>query len=113
MDREKPGAGLSQFSAACLRITSKLDLDSVLQEIIESACSLTGARYGALLTFDDSGGIVNLMTCGMTPEERRRLGDSPKGLGLLGYLNEIEGPLRVADMATTPGRSAFPRTTRR
>ena len=51
-DRENPGARLSQFSEACLRITSKLDLDSVLQEIIDSARSLTGARYGALLTFD-------------------------------------------------------------
>ncbi len=51
---------------------------------------------------------MNLMTCGMTPEEHRRLGDSPKGLGLLGYLNEIEGPLRVADIAGHARSVGFP-----
>ena len=32
----------------------------------------------------------------------------PKGLGLLKYLNEIEGPLRLADIASHPRSVGFP-----
>ena len=65
------------------------------------------------MAFDDSGGIETLITSGITPEERPRFGDLPKGLGLLQYLNEIEGPLRLADISSYPGRSAFLRAARR
>ena len=100
---------LSEFSKAYLRIASKLDLDSVLQEVIDSARSVTDARYGALITFDDSGGIRSLVTSGITPEVIRRLGALPKGLGILGYLNEIDGPLRLADIASHPRSVGFPK----
>ena len=66
-DSEAHRALLSQFGEACLRITSKLDLEDVLQEVIDSACSLTGARYGALITLDGSSGIENLVISGITP----------------------------------------------
>ena len=49
-----------------------------------------------------------LITSGVTPEERPRFGDLPKGLGLLKYLNEIEGPLRLADIASHPRSVGFP-----
>ena len=99
---------LSGLSEASLRISRSLDLDSVLQGVIDGACSLTRARYGALVAFDDSGGIETLITSGITPEERPRFGDLPKGLGLLQYLNEIEGPLRLANIAGHPRSVGFP-----
>ena len=99
---------LSRLSNASLRITEYLDHDAVLQGVIDGACSLTRARYGALVAFDDSGGIETLITSGVTPEERPRFGDFPKGLGLLKYLNEIEGPLRLADIASHPRSVGFP-----
>ena len=99
---------LSRLSEASLRITETLDLDTILQGVIDGARSLTGARYGALLIFDDAGRMQDLVTSGMTPEERRRLGALPKGLGLLGYLSEIEGPLRLAEIASHPSSVGFP-----
>ena len=99
---------LSGLSEASLRISRSLNLDSVLQGVIDGACSLTRARYGALVAFDDSGGIETLITSGVTPEERPRFGDLPKGLGLLKYLNEIEGPLRLANIAGHPSSVGFP-----
>ena len=93
---------LSRLSEASLRITESLDLDTILQGVIDGARSLTGARYGALLVLDDAGRMQDLVASGMTPEERRRLGALPKGLGLLGYLSEIEGPLRLAEIASHP-----------
>ena len=100
---------LSELSAASLRINESLDFDTVLQGVIDSARSLTNARYGALIAFDQSGGIETLVTSGITPEERPRFGDLPKGLGLLQYLNEIEEPLRLADIASHPRSVGFPK----
>ena len=100
---------LSGMSEASLRISQSLDFDSVLQEVIDNARSLTGARYGALVAFDDSGKIKTLITSGITPEERPRFGDLPKGLGLLKHLNEIEEPLRLADIASHPRSVGFPK----
>ena len=83
---------LSRLSEASLRITENLDHDAVLQGVIDEARLLTDARYGALVAFGASGSIETLITSGITPEERGRLGDLPKGLGLLQYLNEVEEP---------------------
>ena len=99
---------LSRLSEASLRITESLDLDTILQGVIDGARSLSGARYGALLVLNDAGRMQDLVTSGMTPEERRRLGALPKGLGLLGYLSEIEGPLRLAEIAGHPSSVGFP-----
>ena len=107
-DGNRLGDWLTQFSRACLRITSMVDLDSILQEVIDSACALTGARYGALLTFDESGDLGSLITSGITAEERRRMGDPPKGLGVLGYLNKIEGSLRLPDISAHASSVGFP-----
>ena len=46
-DREQPAERLSRMAEAWLRIASNLDINDVLQEVIDGARSLTGARYGA------------------------------------------------------------------
>ena len=90
------------------RIAEIWDLDAVLQEIVDGARSLTGARYGAVGVFDGSGQIEEFITSGITPEQRRMLGDLPRGLGLLGYLNEIQEPLRLADLTQHSRSVGFP-----
>ena len=40
---------ISTLSAAILRISATLDLDTVLAEVVESARTLAGARYGSSL----------------------------------------------------------------
>ena len=107
-DREQPAERLSRMAEAWLRIASNLDINDVLQGVIDGARSLTDARYGALVSFNDSGGIRGLVTSGMTPEERRRMGALPRGLGLLGYLNEVPRPLRLRDIASHPRSAGFP-----
>ena len=101
-------ARLSGLNEATLRITASLDFSAVLQEIIDGARALTGARYGALLVLDHLGGIGDLITSGITPEEIARIKAEPKVLGLLQYLNEIEGPLRLRDIASHPRSVGFP-----
>ena len=46
---------VSRLSLAILRISASLDLDTVLQEVVDSARALTGARYGLIATVDDAG----------------------------------------------------------
>ena len=99
---------LKSLGEVSLRINSAPDQDSVMQGAIDGARILTGARYGALITFDASGGIHKLHTSGILAEEFHRLDGLPKGDGLLGYLNEIEGPLRLKDLASHPRSGGFP-----
>ena len=99
---------LYALSDATLRVTEGLELGSVLQRIIDGACSLTGARYGALLVFDPHGDIEDLITSGIAPEEKEEIRSLPQGLGLIGFLNELEEPLRLRDIASHPRSVGFP-----
>ena len=60
---------LSRLSEASLRINESLDFDTVLQGVLDSACALTGAHYGALTPFDETGDIQaeHALTFGGTP----------------------------------------------
>ena len=73
---------LSKLSEASRRVSEDLDLNIVLQEVIDSARYLTGARYGALLTYEPSGAIQDFITSGLSAEEIERLKTLPQGLGL-------------------------------
>ena len=105
---EIPPDRLSRMAEVSLGIASNLDMHAVLQGVIDGARSLTGARYGALVSFDDSGDIRDLVISGMTPEQLQGMGSPPKGLGLLGYLNEVPKPLRLRDIASHPKSVGFP-----
>ncbi len=48
------------------------------------------------------------ITSGKTLEERQLLGDLPQGWGILGYLNEIREPLRLADLTSHSRSVGFP-----
>ena len=99
---------LSKLSQASLRVSETLDFNTVLQEVIDNARDLTDARYGALLTYEQSGGIEDFITSGISAQEIGRLKVSPRGLGLLGYMNEIREPLRLADISEHPSSVGFP-----
>ena len=62
---------LSRLSQASLRIAGDLDLDTVLQETVDGARSLTGARYGVLAVLDDAGQVEALLASGLTVDELR------------------------------------------
>lgn len=99
---------LSRLSKASLRISENLDAQSVLQEVVDNACFLTGARYGALLTYKETGGIEAVYTSGISADHELLMEPPPKGLGLLGYMNEIQGPLRLRNIASHPMSIEFP-----
>ena len=89
---------ISRLSAAVLRISASLDVNTVLREVVESARALTGARYGAITTIDDAGLPQEFVTAGITPDEHRQLVDWPDGPKLFAHLRDLPGPVRVSDV---------------
>ena len=89
---------LSRLSAASLRINESLELDAVLQGALDSARSLTGARYGVMTLLDDAERIQDFLSSGMTAEEARRIWDTPDGMEIFEYLGRLQGPLRIPDL---------------
>ena len=91
---------LSKLSEASLRINESLDLDTVLQEILDSARSLPDARYGVIVTPDDKGQKDYFLASGLTNEETQQLFAMPEGPKIFEYLTTIPGTLRVPDFAS-------------
>ena len=86
------------LSAAILRISASLDLDTVLREVVDSARALTGARHGLIAAVNASGEPRDVVTSGLTPEERRRVLEWSDGLRVFEHLRDLPGPLRVSDL---------------
>ena len=91
---------MSLLSAASLRISESLDLESVLREVVDSARVLTGAANAAITTVDGVEEVRDFISSGLTSEERRQLRDLPQGERLWGYLLQSSRPLRVDDLAS-------------
>ncbi len=97
---EAPRNRLSRLSEASLRINESLDFDTVLQEILDSARSLTDAWCGVIVTLDDKGQMEDFLSSGLTDEESQGLLVLPEGSQIFEYLTTIPGPLRIPDFAS-------------
>ncbi len=89
---------LSLLSQASRRINESLDFDTVLQGTLDSARSLTAARYGVMTLLDDAGGVEHFLASGLTAAEAERLWLTPDRWQLFEALTNISEPLRVADL---------------
>ena len=70
----------ASLSAAILRISASLDVDTVLNEIAEAARALTGARYAVITAIDDAGQLEDFVMCGFTPQEERLIAEWPDNM---------------------------------
>ena len=99
-DRDPTGPSddrISRLSAAILRISQSLDVATVLEEVVESARALTGARSGVIMTIDEQGEVQDFVTSGLSPEEYRKMVEWSDGRRLFEHLRDQAKPLRVAD----------------
>ena len=90
---------LSRLSEASLRINESLELDEVLRGVLDSARTLTEARYALITTLKDTGEVEDFVVSGLTAEEAQRLWEVPEGMQLFSYFSSIPGSLRVRDFA--------------
>ena len=89
---------LSRLTEASLRINESLDFDTVLQGTLDSARSLTGARYGVMTLINDAEQAEDFLASGMTVEEAGLLWEMPGGRRYFEHLRAIREPLRGPDL---------------
>lgn len=114
-DLERPREqALVALNRAALAITSELSLEKTLQQIVDSARTLVGARYAALGAFNDESHRRSqtigdeFVFSGITPEEALRIAHRPEGLGLLGAILYEGQPIRIPRIAGDPRSVGFP-----
>ena len=90
---------LSRLSEASIRINESLDIDRVLQEVVDSACALTEARYGGLTVLGTDGLLQAFTTSGLTSEQRERFLELPAGMQFVEHLSGLSEPLRIKNMS--------------
>ena len=97
-----------ELSAASLRISESLDVNTVLHQVVGSARTLTGARYDGITALDEAGWLQDFVTSGLTPEEHQRLVDMPDGAGALRILQQDPGDRSGSRIwPAASGRSVF------
>lgn len=100
---------LSALLEAVMAVTADLELADVLTRIVNSACELVDAKYGALGVLGPDGEhLVEFVTQGLSQPEREAIGDLPHGHGVLGLLIREPRPRRLPDLAGHPDAYGFP-----
>jgi signal transduction histidine kinase len=100
---------LRELIDASIALNSELSLDNLLQKIVETAVSLTDARYAALGVIDESGAALErFVTTGIDEGTRTTIGDLPRGRGILGVLIREAKPLRLTHLGDDPRSVGFP-----
>ena len=97
-----------QLLDAITSVGSDLSLPIVLRRIVESACTLVDARYGALGVIGDDRRLSEFITVGVDPETHTAIGHLPEGLGILGLLIIDPKPLRLRDLGAHEQSYGFP-----
>jgi signal transduction histidine kinase len=102
-------ATLRRIIEASLLMEADLELPDLLRHIVEEACSMTGARYGAIGILNaERNALAEFLTVGLEPDVEERIGDPPSGNGILGLLLADPRPLRLADLGSHPEHRGFP-----
>jgi len=90
-------------------LSSALQLEAVLRGIVDTACKVVGARYGAIGVIDEQRrGLSNFVFKGISEEERELIGPLPVGRGLLGALIDDPRPIRLDDLSSDRRSVGFP-----
>jgi signal transduction histidine kinase len=109
MSQQTPLDRLRVLVNAGIALSSELSLDALLQQLVETAAQLTGARYAALGVVDQTGtGLERFLTTGIDADTQTAIGDDPRGRGILGVLIREARPLRLANLADDPRSVGFP-----
>ena len=85
------------------------ELEEVLRHVLGAAQELTGARYAALgLLNDERNALALFLTVGIYEDERKVIGELPRGRGVLGELITHPRILRLDDLSQHPHSYGFP-----
>ncbi len=90
-------------------LVTELDQQKVLDRVLQTAREVTGAQYAALgILNEQRTELDQFLTAGVDEDTHRRIGDLPRGRGVLGVLIDIPEPLRLNDVGLHPSSYGFP-----
>jgi signal transduction histidine kinase len=93
---------LRAVSDAVLAVAEQRSVEDVLQQLVDSARELAGARYAALGTPDGEGGFTRFLVAGMSDELIASLGPLPRRHGMLAAMIETREPYMTEDIHRHP-----------
>jgi len=100
---------LQGLLSAVVSISSQLDLDRVLHEIVTTAAHVADAEYAALgVLAPGERRLSEFITVGVDEGIRTRIGDLPHGRGVLGLLIDEPKAIRLQDISKHPTSYGFP-----
>jgi len=90
-------------------IVAELSLGTVLRRVVEAACELVDAPFGALgVIAADGAGLEQFIHVGLDDGAVTRIGDLPQGKGVLGTLIDDPRPIRLRDLGADLRSVGFP-----
>ena len=89
-------------------LSSATTIDAFTERLLRITKNMTMARYAAFATFSKDGRIKDFVTAGMSKAIIDRIGEHPKGLGLIETVKDMKSPLRTDDLSKHPQSSGFP-----
>ena len=108
LNAQEKARHLRALHESSLVLTSDLSLEHILQRVVDLARELVDARYGAVAVVDEEGRWQEFVTSGLSPNERKLIGDPPKGRGVFGLVYRERRSLRLPDAMAHPSFSGFP-----
>ncbi len=101
-------ARLGQLLEAQRSLVEDLSLTDVLRRIVSAARTISGARYAALGVLGPHGDLDQFVHSGMDPDSVTRIGDLPRGRGVLGALIDTPETIRLDRISDDARSSGFP-----
>ncbi|HBX68663.1 MAG TPA: hypothetical protein DEH25_04590 [Chloroflexi bacterium] len=108
LTREQLEDRLAALHQASLELVRDLSRNAVLERITNLAREQANARYAAIGMVDENGELVKFIPVGMSAEDIAKMDHPPRGLGLIGALQEERRTLRVANLNEDPRGIGFP-----
>ena len=100
---------LQGLLSAVVTISSQLDLDRVLEEIVDTAAHVADAEYAALgVLAPGERRLSDFITVGLAQDVREKIGELPHGRGVLGVLIDEPRAIRLADISKHAKSFGFP-----
>jgi signal transduction histidine kinase len=90
-------------------LISEVSMDGVLRQAVQSAAELIGAHFAAVGVLAPDGRLLeSFTTYGVDDELRARIGEPPRGHGILGLVIREARPIRLPDLTKHPDSFGFP-----
>jgi signal transduction histidine kinase len=90
-------------------LITEVSLEGVLDQVVRVAAELIGAHYAAIGVLAPDGRLLeSFTTFGVEDDLRKRIGEPPRGHGILGLVIREARPIRLPDLTRHPDSYGFP-----